>query len=119
LTIVKIEGSAGREPCLSPAVGRNMAATMNSNRFIVTVIGCDRTGIVAKVATVMTDYSVNIVDISQTIMQDIFTMIMLVQSPKDGFDLADFQGAMDSAAKELGVEVKVQHEDAFRYMHRI
>jgi ACT domain-containing protein len=96
-----------------------MSAIMNSNRFIVTVIGCDRTGIVAKVATVMTEYGVNIVDISQTIMQDIFTMIMLVQSPKEGFDLADFQGAMGGAAKELGVEIKVQHEDAFRYMHRI
>lgn len=92
---------------------------MNSNRFIVTVIGCDRTGIVAKIATVMSDHKVNIVDISQTIMQDIFTMIMLVQSPKEGFDLAVFQGAMAQAASELGVEVKVQHEDAFRYMHRI
>jgi ACT domain-containing protein len=52
-------------------------------------------------------------------MQDIFTMIMLVQSPKEGFELADFQAGMDGAAKELGVEIKVQHEDAFRYMHRI
>jgi len=92
---------------------------MNSNRFIVTVIGCDRTGIVAKIATVMTDFNVNIVDISQTIMQTIFTMIMLVQAPKEGFDLAAFQAGMEGAAKELGVEVKVQHEDAFQYMHRI
>jgi ACT domain-containing protein len=92
---------------------------MNSNRFIVTVIGCDRTGIVARIATVMADFKVNIVDMSQTIMQDIFTMIMLVQSPQSGFDLGAFKAAMDKAAGELGVEVKVQHEDAFRYMHRI
>jgi ACT domain-containing protein len=93
---------------------------MTSNRFIVTVIGCDRVGIVAKIAAVMAEYGVNIVDISQTTMQDIFTMIMLVQAPAgEGFKLAAFQGAMEQAAKELGVEVKAQHEDAFKNMHRI
>jgi|LSQX01.3.fsa_nt_gb ACT domain-containing protein len=92
---------------------------MTSSRFIITVIGSDRVGIVARITTVMASYNVNIVDISQTIMQGIFTMIMLAEAPKENFDLAAFQQAMDAEGKSLGVEVKVQHEDAFRFMHRI
>jgi ACT domain-containing protein len=90
-----------------------------SNRFIVTVIGQDRVGIVARISAVMMEYGMNIVDISQTIMQDLFTMIMLAQATSRDFKLASFQAAMDQAARELGVEAKVMHEDAFRYMHRI
>jgi ACT domain-containing protein len=67
----------------------------------------------------MASFNVNIVDISQTIMQGIFTMIMLAEAPKENFGLAAFQKAMDTEGKNLGVEVKVQHEDAFRFMHRI
>jgi ACT domain-containing protein len=89
------------------------------NRFIVTVIGHDRVGIVARISAVMAEYGVNIVDISQTIMQGLFTMIMLAQATGSGFELSAFQAAMDAAAGELGVEAKVMHEDAFRYMHRI
>jgi len=68
---------------------------------------------------VMASFGVNIVDISQTIMQGIFTMIMLAEAPKHNFDLAAFQGAMDNVGKKMGVEVKVQHEDVFHFMHRI
>jgi len=91
---------------------------MTSSRFIITVIGSDRVGIVARITTVMASYNVNIVDISQTIMQGIFTMIMLAEAPEN-FDLSAFQQAMDAEGKSLGVEVKVQHEDVFRFMHRI
>ncbi len=92
---------------------------MASSRFIITVIGSDRVGIVARITTVMANFNVNIVDISQTIMQGIFTMIMLAEAPQETFDLAAFQEAMGAEGKSLGVEVKVQHEDAFRFMHRI
>ncbi|MGA9187193.1 MAG: ACT domain-containing protein [Methanosarcina sp.] len=92
---------------------------MASSRFIITVIGSDRVGIVARITTVMADFNVNIVDISQTIMQGIFTMIMLAEAPQDNFDLAAFQEAMGTEGKNFGVEVKVQHEDVFRFMHRV
>lgn len=92
---------------------------MASSRFIITVIGSDRIGIVARITTVMANFNVNIVDISQTIMQGIFTMIMLAEAPQENFDLVAFQGAMSAEGKNLGVEVKVQNEDAFRFMHRI
>ncbi|MDD4749234.1 MAG: ACT domain-containing protein [Methanosarcinaceae archaeon] len=92
---------------------------MASSRFIITVIGSDKVGIVARITTVMANFKVNIVDITQTTMQGIFTMIMLAEAPKEGFDLPAFQMDMETEGKELGVEVKVQHEDAFRFMHRI
>jgi ACT domain-containing protein len=92
---------------------------MTSTRFIITVIGIDKIGIVASITKVMADFNVNIVDISQTIMEDLFTMIMLAGVDSENFDLASFQKAMVVEGEELGVEVRVQHEDAFRFMHRI
>lgn len=92
---------------------------MSSSRFIITVIGIDKVGIVAGITQIMAQYSVNIVDITQTIMDELFTMIMLAEIKEDNFDLAAFQQAMSQKGQELGVEVKVQHEDAFRFMHRI
>lgn len=92
---------------------------MSSSRFVITVIGLDRVGIVAGVTRVMAEYSVNIADISQTIMRDLFTMIMLAEVKTEDFDLGAFQGAMSAIGTELGVEITVQHEDAFRFMHRI
>ena len=92
---------------------------MSSNRLIITVLGSDRVGIVAKVTSVMASFGVNIVDISQTIMRDMFTMIMLAEAPDKAFDMDAFQRAMAEVAKELGVEVRVQLEEAFRSMHRI
>lgn len=92
---------------------------MASSRFIITVIGSDRVGIVASITTVMASFKVNIVDITQTIMQGIFTMIMLAEASQEEFDLPAFQKGMEAEGNNLGVEVKVQHEDIFRFMHRI
>ncbi len=92
---------------------------MSSSRFIITVIGIDKVGIVAGITQVMAQYEVNIADISQTIMDDLFTMIMLAEVKEENFDLAAFQKAMSKKGSDLGVEVRVQHEDAFHFMHRI
>jgi ACT domain-containing protein len=92
---------------------------MSSSRFVITVIGLDRVGIVAGISRVMAEYNVNIADIRQTIMSDLFTMIMLAEVKGENFDLSAFQNAMSAIGKELGVEVIVQHEDVFRFMHRI
>jgi len=92
---------------------------MSSSRFIITVIGLDRVGIVAGISRVMAEHGVNIADIRQTIMDDLFTMIMLAEVKGEPFDREAFQTAMSDIGKELGVEVIVQHEDVFRFMHRI
>ncbi len=92
---------------------------MSSSRFVITVIGLDRVGIVAGITRLLTDHQVNIIDIRQSIMDDLFTMIMLAEAKGENFDLAAFQQAMQAIGKELSVEVIVQHEDVFRFMHRI
>lgn len=92
---------------------------MSTSRFVITVIGLDRVGIVAGVTRVMAEHDVNIADIRQTIMDDLFTMIMLAEAKEENFDMAAFKEAMSAIGKELGVEIMVQHEDVFRFMHRI
>ena len=80
---------------------------MVSSRFIIAVIGVDKVGIVAGITQKMADYNVNIVDISQTIMEDMFTMIMLAAVNGDNFDLSSFQKAMsekDEAAAEAAIK---------------
>lgn len=88
-------------------------------RAIVSVIGKDRTGIIAKVATALYELSVNIEDISQTVMQnEYFTMIMMV-GLSDEANIKDIDASLQSVAKELGVEIRIQHEDIFNLMHRV
>ncbi len=88
-------------------------------KAVVTVVGQDRTGIIAGVSGYLSDKKINILDISQTIMQEIFTMIMLVDT--QGADITAKTLSEDLAAigKTLGVEIKVQHEGLFSSMHRI
>ena len=88
-------------------------------KAIVSVIGRDRTGIIAKVAGKLYEIGINIEDISQTVMQDTyFTMIMMITLP-DGVGIADVNAALAPVAAELGVEIRAQHEDIFNSMHRI
>ncbi|MDV0445913.1 hypothetical protein MmiAt1_15160 [Methanimicrococcus sp. At1] len=92
---------------------------MKTDRFVITVIGVDTVGIVAGVTRVMSDFGVNIIDIRQTLMEDIFTMLMIGEVKSENFVLKDFQEKMTEVGQELKVEIRVQHEDVFRYMHRI
>lgn len=89
------------------------------NKAIVTVLGKDRVGIVAGVSRVLAENGVNIEDISQTIMQDFFTMIMLVSIDESMVSIDDLQVKLNGVAQELGLKITVQHEDIFRYMHRV
>lgn len=89
------------------------------SRAILTVLGQDRVGIVAGVSRVLAENSVNIEDISQTIMQDFFTMIMLVTVDEDKVSFTELQDALNKIGDELGVKITVQKEDIFRFMHRI
>lgn len=92
---------------------------MDQTRIVVTVLGADRSGIVAAVATRLSECSANIVDISQTILDGIFTMTMLVDldEHKVAFDV--LREALTGLNEELGVQIQVQREDVFRFMHRI
>ena len=86
-------------------------------KAVVTVVGKDRTGIIAKVSTLLYENDINILDISQTIMQDLFTMIMLVDMPSSS--VKDITAKLDSVAEEIGVSIHLQNEKLFSSMHRI
>ena len=88
-------------------------------RAIVTVIGKDRVGIIAGVSTILADCNINILDISQTTMQDIFTMIMLVDISQMKIDFTDLSDKLANKGIELGLSIRIQHEDIFNSMHRI
>ncbi len=88
-------------------------------RAIITVIGNDRIGIIAGVSTVLADSNVNILDISQTTMQDIFTMIMLTDISKSAISFTELADRLESKGKELGLSIQIQHEDIFNSMHRV
>lgn len=86
---------------------------------IITVLGKDKVGIIAKVCTYLAEHNLNILDISQTIIQGYFNMMMIVDiaSPTKTFEL--IVEDLQDVGKELGVEIKLQHEDIFNIMHRI
>ncbi|MCR4661780.1 MAG: ACT domain-containing protein [Clostridia bacterium] len=88
-------------------------------KAIVSVIGKDKKGIIGKVATKLCELDVNIEDISQTIMQDYFTMIMLVDLKDSAYKFVDIQNKLQELGKEIGVEIKMQNEEIFNSMHRI
>lgn len=88
-------------------------------KAIITVLGCDRVGIIADVTAALAKNNINILDISQTIMQDIFTMIMLTDISESRKTLAEVEDEMEAVGKNLGVSITVQHADLFHSMHRI
>ena len=92
---------------------------MESNKVILTVIGEDKVGIIAAVATTLAENHINILDISQTIMQGFFTMIMVVDISKGKIGIAELQDVLEALGKKIGMRIQAQHEDIFRYMHRI
>jgi len=85
-------------------------------RAVITVLGCDRVGIIAGVTAVLAETGTNILDISQTIMGDIFTMIMMVDA---AMECRELQDKLTAKGQELGVEIRLQREDIFQSMHRI
>ena len=88
-------------------------------RAVVTVLGSDKVGIIARVATILAEYNVNILDITQTIMQNIFTMIMLVDISNSNIPFAKLVDLLDAEGKAIGVDIKTQHEDIFKSMQEI
>ena len=88
-------------------------------KAIVTVLGKDKVGIIADVAMIMKEFGVNICDISQTLMQEYFTMIMLVDLSAATVDFATLQKELATRGMEIGVDIRIQHQDLFDSMHKI
>ena len=88
-------------------------------KAIITVIGKDKSGIIAKVSGKLADNNINIEDISQTIMQDYFTMVMLTEIANSKISFTELVDEMKKIGEEIGVDIYVQHEDIFNTMHKV
>ncbi len=89
------------------------------NRTIITVIGKDRVGIIARVCTFLAENNINILDINQSIVQGFFNMMMIVDAQETNKDFSVLVEEIEEVGNELGVKIKMQHEDIFNIMHRI
>jgi ACT domain-containing protein len=90
-----------------------------SNRVIVTVIGEDKVGIIASVATLLAEANANIIDISQTILGEFFTMIMMVDMDKATVPFDELKRRLNAKGEAMGLRIEAQHEDVFKFMHRV
>lgn len=86
---------------------------------IITVLGKDTVGIIAKVCTYLAEHDVNILDISQTIIQDLFNMMMIVDLSTTGQEVSQIVDDLEAIGKDLGVRIQLQREEIFDSMHRI
>ena len=88
-------------------------------RAIVTVIGRDQVGIIAAVCALLSEKNVNVLDISQTVLQEYFTMIMLVDASQATVPFAQLKDELAGAGRERGLDIRIQREDIFNAMHRL
>jgi ACT domain-containing protein len=86
---------------------------------IVTALGPDGHGLLAKVATTVADCNANIDDVSQTVANGMFTMIMFVSFDETETTMADLKAALEETGDRIGLQIVVQHENIFKFMHRI
>ena len=88
-------------------------------RAIITVIGKDKPGIIAEVCTLLASCKINILDISQTVMEGFFTMTMLVDLTESTVDFSTLSDSLKAKGEEMGLNIRIQREDIFDAMHRI
>ena len=88
-------------------------------KAVVTVVGKDQVGIIAAVCVKLAEYNVNVLDISQTVMQGYFTMMMVVDVSSCTIPLAELVSVMDEEGRKKNLSIRVQREDIFEAMHRI
>ena len=86
---------------------------------IITVVGSDKVGIIAKVSQYLSDHKINIADITQTILSGNFVMMMMVDLSAADIDIETLRGNMNKLAEEMGVEINIMAEKVFSAMHRV
>ena len=86
---------------------------------IVTALGPDSHGLLAAVATTVAENNANVDDVSQTVSNDMFTLLMFVSFDESETTMADLKAALAATGERIGLQIHVQHEDIFKFMHRI
>lgn len=88
-------------------------------RAVITVIGKDTTGIIAAVSGVLKEKEINILDINQSVLSDMFVMVMLVDISSSKVDFAALSGELTDLGDKMGLKILAMHEDIFNTMHRV
>ena len=88
-------------------------------KAVITVIGKDAVGILAKVSTICAETNANVIEVTQSVLQDMFAMIMLVDITKMTYDFVVLQDKLTALGDSLGLKIHTMHEDIFNSMHRI
>ncbi|MEZ7891600.1 MAG: ACT domain-containing protein [Candidatus Wallbacteria bacterium] len=91
----------------------------NQDRVVVTVIGVNRSGIVSKISSTIAEFGASIADISQTLMGELFVMIMVIDVSRTNLEFKYVKEKLEKSAEEIGVKAMVLHENTFKYMHRV
>ena len=104
---------------VSPHSSKFTVERKSSMKAIVTVIGRDKVGITAAVCALLAQHSINILDISQTVLQEYFTMVMLVDLSACTASIGEMSDLLEQAGREQGLSIRIQREDIFNAMHRI
>ena len=86
---------------------------------VITVIGVDKVGIIAKISNLLADMNINILDINQTIMNDLFTMIMYTDIKNMKGEFSSVADSLEKLGEEMGLQIRITHEDIYKSMHRI
>ena len=88
-------------------------------KAVITVIGHDTVGILAKVSARCAEHNANIIEVTQSVMEDLFAMVMLVDITKISCEFTDLQGTLIELGDQIGMKIHVMHEDIFNSMHHI
>lgn len=88
-------------------------------RAVLTVIGKDKVGIIAGVSQKLSELKINIIDVSQTIMDDYFTMMMMLEIPKEENNIEKIREELNVLGEKLGVTISIQNEEIFNAMHKL
>ena len=91
----------------------------HTSKVIITVVGKDTVGIIARVCTYLAENNVNVLDITQTIVQGFFNMMMITDANQSEKPFADLAKGLEELGNEMGLTIRCQHEDIFNKMHRI
>lgn len=88
-------------------------------RIVLTIVGKDRVGIIARVSNVLAEHNINILNINQNIMDGFFNMVLIANMENSDLQLAELKDVFTALGSELGVDIRVQSEEIFTAMHRI
>lgn len=89
------------------------------DRVVLTAFGMDTSGIVGKITTRLSEYNCSIVDMTQTLLKDMFTMMIIFNMQGSPMNFKDLKEKLEALGEEIGIKIFVQHENVFRYMHRL